>query len=449
MKTPNIDALAKEGVLFTMAYSQTASCYPTRQSFLTGLRSYKTGYDKFFRNVHPNIITLPEYFKKNGYHTASLGKVFHVDDTLSWSEPSWRPAPFLFYPEYRQKENVLIQLKEAKKGLENTTRCDLFWMEPSLNYIKASAFEINDLPDFSIYDGRTTGYAKLKLHNLKDKKFFLAVGFSRPHLPFIAPKKYFDMYPLEEIKPPENNTLPKGSPSFSVNCGINELLGYSGIDKNIFSNKEKQKEIIRGYYASVSYVDALIGNLLRELKNLDLGKNTIVILVGDQGMHTFENGTFGKNTNFDVANRSALIIKYPPKVKQNAIANTFVELIDIFPTLCDLASLPVPKDLDGKSFSSILKNPSLNHKSAAYSELHCGNFPGWTVRTGSYRYTEWVNKKTKETFKELYDLSDSPVETINIAGDLKYKDIVDNHAKLLREIFEVSASASADVTTHK
>lgn len=435
MKTPNIDKLAKEGVLFTMAYCQVSSCLPTRQSFLTGLRPDSVGINDFFRVKYPSIATLPEYFKKYGYYTVAAGKVFHYEDFKSWSEPYIMPQPFLFLPEYRQSQNVEIQLDKAKKKITGKYG-DLFWQK-SVSFIPAAPWEINDLPDLSLYDGRTIKHTILKLSKIKNKKFFLAVGLTRPHLPFIAPKKYYDLYPRNEIKPPENNILPKGAPRFIVNPGKGELLNYSNVEKDIFTNKEKQKDYIRGYYASVSYVDALIGTLLSHLKKLGLDKNTVVILVGDHGYHLFEGGTFGKNNNFERATRVPLIIKYPPNVKRNAISNTFVELIDLFPTLCKLASLPIPDNIDGTSFLKTLKSPNLKHKSAIYHQMPAEGNHGRSVRTESFRYTEWERNK-KIVAKELYEyLNNSQDETENLADDPKYKDKIDSHSELLRKVFKV------------
>lgn len=333
MKTPNIDKLASEGILFTMAYCQVASCLPSRQSFLTGLIPNEIFLKEYFRIKMPNLVTLPQYFKNHGYLTESIGKVFHIGDSISWTSQVESPSPFLFFPEYRTAKNVESQIANFKKKIFSTKQ-DQWWVN-SNNWYFASSWEAPNLPDLSLYDGRTIRRAILRLNYLKDKTFFLAVGLHRPHLPFIAPKKYFDLYPLSGIKLPKNKNLPNGAPIFSIDKGLGEIRDYIDINGNLYSNEAKQKELLRGYFACVSYVDSLVGYLLKALKDMDLEKNTIVILLGDHGYHLFEQGTFGKHTCFENSSKVPLIIKYPKLIKKDIKTDSIVEFIDLFPTLIE------------------------------------------------------------------------------------------------------------------
>lgn len=436
IKTPNIDKLASEGILFTMAYCQAASCLPSRQSLLTGLRPNDSFLQEYFRIKMPNLVTIPQYFKEHGYLTESFGKVFHMNDVISWTSLAEYPKPFLFFPEYRTIKNVEFQIKNFKKS--SSTKPDLCWSNTTRWYA-ASSWEAPDIPELSLYDGRTIEKVILRLNYLKDKTFFLAVGFYEPHLPFIAPKKYYDLYPISKIKLPKNKNLPKGAPIFSIDKGLGELHNYNDINENLYSDETKQKELLRGYSASVSYVDSLIGYLLKALKDMRLEENTIVILLDDNGYHLFEQGTFGKHTCFENSSKVPLIIRYPKLIKKGIKTSAIVELIDLFPTLIDLASLPAKNNIDGKSLIRVLKNPNLEHKEAAFTLSSKPNFSyqGIAVRTNRFRYIEWIHRRNKTVIKELYDYTSEPDESINLANDPKYK----------KEITELSAILRTKVRT--
>ncbi len=420
MKTPNIDMLASEGILFTMAYCQVGACLPTRQSFLTGLRPNDIFLREYFRPKMPNIVTIPQYFKNHGYLTESVGKVFHRNDAVSWTSEAHSISPFVFFPEYRTVKNVELQIRNFKKTSFSNEH-DLWWINVPKWY-SASSWEAPNLPELQLYDGRITREAVQMLNNLKDKTFFLAIGFHRPHLPFVAPKKYFDLYPMSGIKLSKNKNLPKDAPGFSIDKGLGEIRHYTDISKDLYSNEIKQKELLRGYFASVSYVDSLVGYLLKALKEMDLENNTIVVLIGDHGYHLFEQGTFGKHTCFENSSKVPLIIRYPKLIKKGIKTNAIVEFIDLFPTLTDLASLPRKYDIDGKSFIQILRNPNLSHKNAAFTISTYPDSPyrGISVRTDKFRYTEWTEKQSGKIIKELYDYKNEPDESINLANDPKY-----------------------------
>ncbi len=432
MKTPNIDKLASEGILFTMAYCQVASCLPSRQSFLTGLRPNEDFLIEYFRTKMPNLVTLPQYFKDHAYLTESIGKVFHIQDSISWTSAAYYPKPFLFFPEYRTVKNVEFQIESFKKGSFSKEQ-DLWWTD-SERWYAGSSWEAPNLPEQQLYDGRITVAAIERLQYLKDKTFFLAVGLHRPHLPFVAPKNFYDLYPISEIKLSKNKNLPKGAPTLSIDRGLGEIEIYTDISKNLYSNETKQKELLRGYFACVSYVDSLVGHLLKALEANNLEKNTIVILLGDHGYHLFEQGTFGKHTCFENSSRVPLIIRYPKLIKKDIKTDSLVELVDLFPTLIDLASLPHKNNIDGESFIRVLKNPDLEHKEAALTVIAMPGV-GYKVisaRTNRFRYTEWIHRKNKTVIKELYDYTNEPDESINLANDPKYKKEIARLSAILR-----------------
>lgn len=407
MLTPNLDGLANRGVLFTRAYCQQAVCSPSRTSLLTGLRPDSTRvYDlkTHFRDTIPQVVTLPQQFKANGYHTRSLGKVFHIglDDPPSWSEPSWwlRTSGFYANPEIkspldraREKEKAEGRDPERKRG-------------PS--------WEAFDAPDEDYPDGQTATRAIEALRNLKGRPFFLAVGFSKPHLPFVAPKKYFDLYPLDRIRLADNPFAPKGCPPVAL-TNFGELRSYSDIPPEGALSDTKALEIIHAYYASTSFVDAQIGRVLNELEHLGLRENTVVVVWGDHGWHLGDHGLWCKHTNFEVATRSPLIISPPIQPIPGLKCPALVEFVDIYPTLCELCAIPVPENLEGLSLVPLLKDSMRSWKSAAFSQYPRSNgIMGYTMRTDRYRYTEWLDQERKPMARELYDHESDPEENVNL-----------------------------------
>ena len=417
-KTPGMDRLAKEGILFRSSYCQQAICAATRASLLAGMHPDKTRvWDLVtdLRQVNPNVVTLPQYFKLNGYETAGMGKIYHKEsagpghDAPSWSVP------------YRDAKTKTYVLSDAlnEKG-------------------KGKATECADVPDDTYHDGKLTGMAIGMLDSLsKNKKpFFLAVGYLKPHLPFVAPKKYWDLYDRNKIEIASFQKKAKNSPDIAYHVS-GELKGYTDIPQfDSYSENEldhlpveKQKELIHGYYAAMSYTDAQIMQLLNELDRLGLRKNTIVVLWGDHGWHLGDHGLWNKHTNFEQATHTLLMMSVPG-TKPGIRPVTLCEFTDIYPTLCDLAGLPVPGYLDGISLVPAIKEPSSKLRTYSFSQYPRGNnIMGYSVRTDRFRYTEWMNEgyRTNQVYdpklviaREMYDYSKDPLETESLIGKPEY-----------------------------
>lgn len=417
-KTPGIDRLAKEGIVFQNSYCQQAICAATRASILTGMRPDKTRvWDLVtdFRQVNPNSISLPQYFKLMGYETAGMGKIFHKEsagpghDAPSWSVP-YRDAKC---PQY------VLPFKPNDLGRGPATECA-------------------EVPDDTYHDGKLTGMAIELLDSLsKNKKpFFLAVGYLKPHLPFVAPKKYWDLYRRNEFKIAPFQKKALNSPDVAYHQS-GELKNYSDIPKfDSYSEKEldhlpveKQKELIHGYYAAISYTDAQIMQLLDELDRLNIRENTIVVLWGDHGWHLGDHGLWNKHTNFEQATHTLLMMSVPGK-ERGIRPTTLCEFVDVFPSLCDLNDLPIPKYLDGKSLVQAINKPDTEIRNYALSQYPRGNgIMGYSIRTARFRYTEWMDKnfttampydKKHVVAREMYDYRKDPLETENIANKPEY-----------------------------
>ncbi len=379
--TPNIDALAERGTLFNRAYCQVPLCHPSRTSMLTGLRPQTTtvlSNTTDFRKKLPDAVTLPQYFKSSGYHTQSVGKIGHdaeaQDDAYSWSVPSWLP----------------VQIRFSAK-------------HPS--------WQAFDVADNLLPDGMTAERAIAVLKEIQHTQFFLAVGFDKPHLPFYAPRQYYELYTQEDFALPETSMPPTDAPAIANNS-LQLFRRYADIpDEGPFSDA-KILELIRAYAASTSYMDAQVGRVLQHLDDLGLSQNTVIVFAGDHGFHLGEHGTWRKNTLFDVALHSPMIISVPGQ--QPNRTDAFSELVDIYPTLCDACQLPIPEQLQGTSLIPVIEEPTRPWKTATFSQLSRGGIRGRSIRTERYRYTEWGNKGKRGV--ELYDYDADPDETVNVAG---------------------------------
>jgi arylsulfatase A-like enzyme len=410
-KTPNIDALAKRGLIFNRAYCQQAVCSPSRTSLLTGRRPDTTkiyNLQDHFRSTIPDVVTLPQYFKDNGYFAQGFGKIYHsgLDDPKSWSVPFTN----VMAPNYGPAVAAAVEKKRkeaAKKGLQG----------PAMNRAsKGPAWESVDTDDDdSLNDGDTATRAIAAMRQIKDKPFFLAVGFIKPHLPFVAPKKYFDLHPLESFKVAPNNTRPSGAPDVAF-TNFAELRAYEGMPGNPKPMPDKDAlDLIRGYYAAASYMDAQVGRVLAELDALKLRDNTIVILWGDHGWHLGEQGMWCKHTNFENATHAPLIISLPGQKTAGRKTDALVEFVDVYPTLVELAGLKPAEGLEGASFVPLINEPTRPWKSAAFSQYpRPGGIMGYSMRTDRYRYTEWQDKDGKPVARELYDHQADPAETKNV-----------------------------------
>jgi len=437
--SPNIDRLARHGMVFNKAYCQSAVCNPSRASLLTGLRpdTIKV-WDLWtdFRETMPDVITLPQYFKHNGYHTVGIGKIYHntIPDPQSWSEEKLHIKGYPFDPDavYRTKEQM-EHIELRKQSIISEGKQDRYIDRLGEWYLKASATEIADPSDEVYYDEAQTDVAIMKLAELKEKEspFFFAVGYYRPHLPFNVPKKYWDMYDRDKIELAENDYLPKNAPAMAIN-NLRELRGYTDF-KNIPKPHEgrvsenEARLLKHGYLASVSYIDTQVGRLLDQLDKLGIRNNTIIVLWGDHGWKLGEHNSWCKMTNYEIDTRVPLIISSPDLNDKKLSCDQLVEFVDIYPTLCEMSGLTVPKNLEGTSLVPLIKDPANPLKKAVFSQfLREGiwiapdgiEYMGYSIRSQQYRYVEWVNWETKElAAKELYDHYQDPQENVNIAGN--------------------------------
>lgn len=431
--SPNIDRLAAGAVLFNRAYCQYASCCPSRSSLLTGLRPDSTGVlnnNTHFRKKVPDVVTLPQRFKQQGYVTRSFGKIFHgsfetayvgtaFHDPRSWSAPVWLGSPrYYFTPAGIESARQAYARKHKKSGAELDN-----W---TTEFVQGLATEAPDVPDTALYDGQMTDRAIATLGELKGAPFFLAVGYTKPHLPFVAPKKYWDLYDRARIELPDPPNAPKDAPAMALPA-VGELRGqYSDIPKQGPLGEARTRELIHGYRACVSYVDAQIGRLLGELDRLDLRNNTIVILWGDHGWHLGEQNHWAKQTAFELATRAPLIVSAPGKKGVGVKCDALVEFVDIYPTLCELAGLPLPTQLEGVSFAPLLDAPGKPWKTAAFSQVVNGPAMGRTMRTERHRFTRWhpIAAPGETLALELYDLGVDVAERENVAARPEHAPLV-------------------------
>lgn len=426
--SPNIDRLAREGMRFDRAYSNQAVCAPSRYNLMLGSRSTSTGlynFGKEFRDIIPNAVTMPQYFMKAGYHTESMGKVFHfghgnTGDEASWSIPHFKEKVI----EYIVPESTNRQLTKEEALFENT-RMYLGDTPPINELPRGAAWESPDVLDDAYADSRVANHAIDRLRELsnnRDQPFFMAVGFARPHLPFSIPKRYWNLYNPEDLPMPDYEKAPEGSPDFTKKRD-HEMAAYFPIPvgQDVFDDDLKRK-LIHGYYSSVSYMDAQLGKIMDELKRLNLDKNTIVVLWGDHGWHLGDHAIWTKHTNFEQANHIPLIIKVPGITAPGSTTRQFAETVDIYPTLARLAGLEppsVPQPFDGIDLTPVLKDGSKQLKDHAYHAFPMGGYLGEAIRSDRYRMIRWtpMRDNDKDVLFELYDYEDDPMETINIASE--------------------------------
>jgi len=430
--SPNIDRLAASGFRFERAYCQVAVCGATRTSLLSGLRPDSTGvYGNtiHFRKVVPEVVTLPQHFKRRGYHVEGMGKIFHHDDPPSWSVPlAWPETPHLTW---RRPENAeLVRRKREdfeRLRAEYHARGEKVPWAIERRGTRGPAYEAGDVPDNAYFDGELCEMALAALRRCAEREqpFFLAVGFIKPHLPFVAPKRYWDLYDPAEIELADNPLKPKGAPDLAMhNWG--ELRTYHGIPKSGSLDDELARTLVHGYYASVSYTDAQVGRVLDELERLELRERTIVILWGDHGWHLGDHGLWCKHSNFESATHAPLIVRVPGMTDAGGSSRALVEFLDIYPSLCELAGLPLPEHLAGRSFAPLLKDPDAAWKPAALSQYPRGPAMGRSMRTDRYRLTVWQDRKDREKVHavELYDHQTDSAENVNLAADPAYAERV-------------------------
>ncbi|TRX53862.1 sulfatase [Thalassomonas sp. M1454] len=422
--SPNIDKLANRSVQFTQAYSNVSVCGASRASMLTGLLPTKTRFIDYNTRVDletPAQVTLPRLLKDNGYTTISNGKVYHhLDDRTSDWDEVWRPYAF----------------DKNEQGLSPLDYWQSLWKDyqlpENIELYKATdlgpSFERADVSDNTYIDGILTDKVVSDLKRLKnsDKPFLLTAGFIAPHLPFNAPSKYWDMYDRKDIKLPNNNYVPKNAPKVSIsNWG--ELRAYTDIPKQGPVSDETAISLIHGYYATVSYVDALIGQIMTTLTDLELDKNTIVIFVSDHGYNLQEHTQWAKYTTYRTSTRVPLML-HVPTMGKGSTTDALVDLVDVYPTLVELLDLELPKhELAGKSLVPVLNDPTLKGKDHVFLK----NGKGYTIQTHQYSYTEFINDKNKTFARMLYDHRTDVDENINVVDEADYADVVTKLSTLL------------------
>jgi arylsulfatase A-like enzyme len=452
--TPNIDRLAGNGIMFTNAYCQSAVCNPSRASLLTGLRPNSNKvWDLWtdLRTTVPDVVTLPQHFKNNGYYTNAIGKIYHntMPDSLSWSEDKLHVDGYPFDPDatYVGKK-ALKDLEKRKQEIIEAGKMERYIDRIGEWYIKSYATECEDVPDNAYFDGAQTDLAleKLEEYSTKDQPFFFAVGYYRPHLPFNAPKKYWDMYDPEEIPMAENDFIPEGAPPMAIN-NFRELRGYvdykdqpSPLVKKL--TIEQAKHLKHGYMASVSYVDTQIGKLLDKLDELGIADNTIIVLWGDHGWKLGEHGSWCKMTNYTIDTRVPMIFSTPELQGNPVVCDALVEFVDIYPTLCELAGLETTDKLEGISALPLFSEPEKPWKNAVFSQFLRSRiwlapdgvpYHGYSIRTLDFLYVEWINENTGElAATELYDLQKDPQENRNVILESDYTEIVAEMAERLK-----------------
>ena len=417
--SPHIDGLAARGALFERAYCSVPVCGPSRVSVLTGIRTAANQWK--CSDLKRDFTTLPAHFRRHGYHTLSNGKVFHHlhDQCNDWSEPPWRSAEIYHGEKDWAGYNTYGVWQE-----KNSARA----VNPKTG--RGPYCEAADVPDNAYQDGKVADRTIADLERLKetDKPFFLAAGFWRPHLPFNAPKKYWDLYRREDVAMAANRSPPENLPGPCRSS--KEIDRYSlGSDKSLGNDQKTSdafhREARHAYYACVSYVDAQVGRVLSALDALGLSENTIVVLWGDHGWNLGEHGFWGKHNTLDNSLRAPLIVAAPdhrPGVRTAGL----VEFVDIFPSLCELAGIEAPGHLEGTSFVPLMKNPDRKWKPAVF----CRWSGCEAVKTDRYLYTEW-KKKGRVTDRMLYDHETDPLENRNIAEEPEAREIVDPLSGLL------------------
>ncbi len=423
VKTPNLDRLAARGVRFARAYTQFPLCSPSRVSMLTGLRPDTTRIHDLqtdFRTHHPDLVTLPQTFMKAGYVSARVGKIYHygnpgqigtpgLDDPKSWDH-TVNPRGV-----DKDEEPLITNFTPERAGLG-----------ASLAYYASPA------PDEAHTDGKVATETIALLEQHRDRPFFLAAGFYRPHCPYIAPKKYFDMYPLESVQLAPDLPRPANVPVHAWATNPPHL----GLDPS------QQRLILHAYYASTSFLDANVGRLLDALDRLGLADNTIVVFVSDHGYHLGDRGQWMKQTVFERASRAPLIIAGPGVTDRGASSRRVVEFLDVYPTLAALAGVTAPAGLHGRSLMPLLGNAAAPWDHAAVTQVRRGaaanTFMGYSLRTERWRYTEWQGDRGKE----LYDADGDPDELRNLAADETHKATV---ADLQRRLADLVAEGGGRV----
>jgi len=410
--SPNIDKLAAQSVMFNRSYCNIPVSGASRTSLLTGTRPTRntlmTAHHDAIDNKRPNVPTIPGYFRKHGYYNIRNGKITHHtwEDTASWNEVWYPKTNHGFWRDYILAKNW--KFENPNDGLP---------------------YECVNVSDTGYMDGKTALKTVNDLKRLKDRNqpFFLGVGFYKPHLPFTAPKKYWDLYNPDDIFLPKNTYKPENAPDIAMhNWG--ELRKYGGIPPQGPLTDDAALNLKHGYYACVSYIDAQVGKVLNALDSLGLRENTVVVLWGDHGWNLREHGLWCKHCNFHTSLHAPLIVSAPGMSKGKK-TESITEFVDVYPSLCELAGIPVPEHAEGNSFVNVLKNPSAEIDGLAV----CRWGEGWTVIKDQYYYTEWFDENDSVYARMLYDHNNDPDENVNIAVNEENKKLIEKLSAILHD----------------
>jgi iduronate 2-sulfatase len=437
VKSPNLDALAKRGTLFNRSYVQQALCSPSRISMLSGRYPATTKIFEIGRPLRatmPDITTLPQHFKNNGYHTLSFGKIYHVgiDDDASWTVPAWHSKKPRFSETTRASIAKFIadakakgiEIPEKGKGNRNSA---------------IPAFEAVDCEDDDLLDGDCASNAIAQLHEHaknSDQPFFLAVGFANPHVPWIAPKKYFDLYEPAALPLAKNEFLPKGAPGFAATSGA-DFYWYKDVPQ-VAGDKlpeDYKRACLQSYLAAISYVDAQVGRLLAALDETGLAKNTVIVFWSDHGYYMGEHTWWGgKHNNYEGATRNCLIIAKPGQKTTGCMSDSLAQSVDLAPTLTELCGLPPNSGFEGRSLAPVLEDPTLEVNDAAYSWYPKAGYIGLAMRTDKWRYVEWT-KPGESAQRELYNMVHDSQNDLNVADKPEHQQVMDSLSRQMRAKF--------------
>ena len=428
MKTPNIDQLARRGMLFENAYCQQAICAASRISVLTGQRPDTTGIHDLNHPLNktlPDAMSMPRFFKQHGYRTVSLGKIYHhaTDDKAYWDV-----LDSCAQETYAAPDTLALIKQRSKEAKANKLEGKEF-----RHAIKGPAYESGDVTDSTYTDGAIADNAIRQLR-LKDRRpFFLAVGFKKPHLPLVAPKKYWDMYDPAVIEIPSREPPVGVAEQATTTWG--ELRAYTGMPAKGDCSDEQTRSLIHAYRACVSYVDAQIGRVLEELDRQGLREDTLIVFWSDHGWKLGEYGDWCKHTNFELDTHVPLIFS-GPGIPEGARSGALTEYIDMYPTLAQWCGLEAPAACEGRSMMPLFKNPEQPWKQVALSQYPRKGGMGYSIRSGDWRYTEWRRKDGTVTARELYDHSQSDVATENVAQLAEHQELVKRLGQLLQAVTE-------------
>ena len=435
VKSPHIDRLAEGGLTFLRSYCQQAASAPSLASLLTGLRPDTTRvYDHttHFRRTLPSAVTLPEHFKRHGYRTTAFGGILDrpaMDDLPSWSIAPWTPGA----PSWRSE-----QAREEARSRWDRLRAGGWRMdstEPSAE--PGPSWTRWDGDEAELEDSQVVRQAAEAMASMKDDRFLIAVGLRGPGLPFVAPDRYFGLYPRGSWGPPQAPEPPRDAPSFALH-GSEEIRAYADIPSEGPIGEEKGRQLIRAYRACVSFTDDQIGVLLDALADLGLAENTVVAVAGVSGSHLGELGLWNKNSNYEAATHAPLVVRAPGQLNAGRKTSALVESVDLFPSLCSVCRIPFPSNREGSSWRGLFDDPKRLWKRAVFSQ-HPRIIPGvgagmgYSMRTARHRYTEWSGLESPYSTAELYDYKESRYELRNIANRPEHGSLVNGLAHMLRE----------------